>query len=398
MSNNKLRIFIVHNYYQHQGGEDIVFENEAEKLSENHNVRTFTAKNSSGKKGFIQFLKYPWNQRATRKIIRKIEQFQPDVVHIHNLHYAIGLLLIRRLNQLQIPHVLTLHNYRILCPSATLYHKGELFKKSLKQSFPYSALFRRVHNQSFLKTFWIAFTYFLHKKIRSWHPHTHFIALTDFAKNIFVNSSLGVPASRFFIKANFVERPEPHSAELIKRGNHFLYVGRLSEEKGILRFINSIKDSPHTLKIIGAGPHEKEITAIAKQYPKKIIYLGYQNREAIFTEMSLCTALIMPSVWYEGMPLTLLEAFASSTPVLGSNLGVLKELISPGHTGLLFDPYNTKSIQKAADKWLSLNYKDKISKNCLSEYKKKYSPEVIMNQLINIYQEISIKKLEKNES
>lgn len=389
MREKRLKIFIVHNYYQHFGGEDVVFENEVAKLSQNHVVKAYQTKNLAGFKGMLQFLKYPWNRGICRRIIKEIQEFKPDVVHIHNLHYAIGLLLLRKLNRLNIPHVHTLHNYRFLCPSATLYHEGRVFSASVKRNFPMAAVFRGVHNKSFLKTFWIAFTYYFHKKIRSWQPHTHFLVFTEFAKALFVSSTLKVPESRFYVKPNFVERPETEKKNPAIRGKHFLFVGRLSEEKGIRQLVESVAGTTLQLKILGTGPLEKEILNYAEKYPGNINFRGHQSRNIIFEEMRKASALVMPSLWYEGMPLTVLEAYATGTPVLGAHQGVLGEIIKPHKTGLIFDPQDTKSIQKSLFDWLSLENKDKISDNCLIEYEMKYSPEVVMQQLEKIYHELS---------
>lgn len=392
MREQKRRVFIVHNYYQHFGGEDVVFESEVAKLSQKHDVKAFRTRNLSGIKGGVQFLKYPWNRRICRKIIKEIQEFNPDVVHIHNLHYAIGLLLLRKLNALHIPHVLTLHNYRFLCPSATLYHEGEIFSASVKQSFPITAVFRGVHNTSFIKTFWIAFAYYFHKKIKSWQPHTHFLVFTEFAKSLFVNSTLKVSESRFYVKPNFVERPQVGEENDTMRGNHFLFVGRLSQEKGIQQLLESVAGTTLQLKILGTGPLEGEVLRYAEKYPENINFKGHQNRDVVFEEMCKASALVMPSLWYEGMPLTALEAFSLKTPVIGAQQGVLGEMIEPYETGLLFDPQDTKSIQKSLFDWLSLKDKDTIGNNCFLEYEKKYSPEVVMEQLEKIYHELSILK------
>lgn len=383
-----MRIFIIHNYYQNRGGEDIVFENEIRNLSRENEVEIYSEKNLSGLKGFIQFLMYPWNFFAAKRIMKKIKAFNPDIVHLHNLHYAIGPLLIRKLNKHNINHILTLHNYRFICPSATLFHQGKIFDKSLHQDFPISAVKAKVHNNSFFKTLWLACTYYIHKKINTWKPNTFFLVLTEYAKNIIVNSKGGIDSDKIIVKPNFIDFQPP--IENIKRGDHFLFVGRLSTEKGILNLANNIVGSAYFLKIIGSGPEENKIKDLASQFPENIQYLGFKNQDYINKELRLCSALIQPSLCIEGMPLTILEALANGTPVISSNIGVLKQLIRPMVTGLLFDPHNTIDVHTTLNKWLSLSSerKEEISVNCKQEFSSHYSKKVVIDRLTNIYRYI----------
>src|SRR5690554_26492 len=107
------RILIIHNEYQDPGGEDLVFQQETALLSETVIVETLRFRNKSGFKGFIQFALYPWNLFSWARIQTKIKEFNPDLVHIHNIHYAIGPLALRELHNKGIPTVMTLHNYRL---------------------------------------------------------------------------------------------------------------------------------------------------------------------------------------------------------------------------------------------------------------------------------------------
>lgn len=393
-----MRIFIIHNYYQNRGGEDIVFENEVHNLSRENEVEIYATKNLTGFKGFVQFLLYPWNSIAANRIIKRIKAFNPDIVHIHNIHYAIGPLLIRKLNQQIIPHILTLHNYRLVCPSATLFHQGKIFDQSIHQNFPVSAIKAKVHNGSFFKTLWIACTYYLHKKINTWRPNTFFLVLTEYAKNLIANSKAEIELDKIIVKPNFIDYNPP--IDKVKRGEHLLFVGRLSKEKGILNFANKIAGSNYCLKIIGSGPEKNEIENLASQFPENIQYLGFQNEKFINNELRLCTALVLPSLCIEGMPLTILEALANGTPVLSSDIGVLKYLIKPMITGLLFDPHNTKDIHNTLNKWLSLSLeqKEEISANCKHEFSSHYSKELVMDQLIDIYHSVITHTNKKYES
>src|SRR5690606_32909033 len=128
-----MRILIIHNQYQHIGGEDFVMGQEMEALRKNHEVDLYTVRNQKGWKGYLQYFLYPINWSEVKKIKQRMEEFKPDIIHIHNLHYALGPLFILHIKKMKIPIVMTLHNFRLICPSATLYFEGNIFVNSIKE-------------------------------------------------------------------------------------------------------------------------------------------------------------------------------------------------------------------------------------------------------------------------
>jgi glycosyltransferase involved in cell wall biosynthesis len=158
-----MKILIIHSYYQLRGGEDGVVEQEIELLQQQHTVEFLGFQNQSGWKGAVQFLGSIWNKKAAKKVKDKITAFQPDVVHIHNWHFALGPLVFRVISSLGIPVVHTVHNYRLLCPSGILLHNGKLFTDSLKQSFPWKAVRNKVYRTSFKPFGWLLSFGFIRK-------------------------------------------------------------------------------------------------------------------------------------------------------------------------------------------------------------------------------------------
>lgn len=384
-----MRIFIIHNFYQHTGGEDSVFKQEVDELSKAHQVETFTCKNQKGTTGIAQFLSYPFNRGIAKEIMRHIHDFKPDLVHIHNLHYAIGPWVIRQLAKSNIPVVMTLHNYRLLCPSATLFFRGQLFTSSLQADFPWKAVQKRVLDNSLLKTAITGFTYWWHRKLGTWNTVDRFIVLSDFAKSVFAASSFPVATQHFTVRPNSVDVAKVKAT----RNKDFLYIGRLSEEKGILPLLAAIAETSFKIKVFGTGPQQDQVEALAAVH-SNIQYMGFHNAERLAQELAATTALIVPSLCYEGMPMSILEAFAYETAVLGSNIGILAELIVPLRTGLSFNPYDKEDIKAALGQWslLDINSKIQIGKNCRTEYENKYTVKQNMLKLLEIYQEVQLKK------
>ncbi len=381
-----MRILLVHNYYQHRGGEDSVVEQEAKALSEQNEVKVISTKNKKGIIGIIQFLLYTFNIFEARRIVNQAKEFKADIIHIHNMHYGFGPLVIRFLHKSGFKIAMTLHNFRLICPSATLYYNKKLHTESIYEDFPWTAVKARSLDNSFMKSVITAFTYWLHKKWGTWAMVDKYFTFSDFSKSIFLKSSLNLREDQLIVKPNFVER-NIHSS--IRNQEYFVYIGRLSDEKGILQLLDAIAPTKHIIHIYGTGPLQTEVEQYAHKYPH-IVYNGFQPSELLQDALSNAKALIVPSVCYEGMPMTVLEAFALGTPVIASDIGILAQLAVPSQTGLLFDPFNSDSIIHALNTWENLdsNQKDLMRKNCVAIYNSNYTKASNITLLENTYRNI----------
>lgn len=379
-----MRILIIHTFYQSPGGEDTVFQQESSLLLQGHQVHTLTFQNKKGWRGALQTLGSFWNIIAAQAVLKSINAFKPDIVHLHNTHYAAGPLIIRTIAKMGIPLVMTLHNFRLLCPSATLYHHNHLFLDSLQEEFPWTAVRQKAFNNSTIKTFLLALNYWFHRKIGTWKKVNRYITLSAFAKRIFTESTLGVSSAKFAIKPNFVF---PATIHPVIPQSYFVYVGRLSDEKGILNLIDAFIGTDFHLQIIGGGPLENEVVQKIADHPN-ISYLGFKSRTEILPLIAAAQALIVPSICFEGMPITILEAYSVGTAVLCSNLGPLPELIIPGQTGQTFDPHSNDDIVRCLTMWnsKSANEKDEIRKTTIDFYFSNFTPEINEEKLSAIYQ------------
>ncbi|MCO5249698.1 MAG: glycosyltransferase family 4 protein [Chitinophagales bacterium] len=387
-----MRIFIIHSHYQDRGGEDVVVEQESQLLSKNSIVKVYYNRNQKGFKGLVQTLLSIWNVFEANRIIRQIKLFQPDVVHIHNLHYSIGPLVIRKISELGIPVCMTLHNYRLICPSAVLALDGKIFLNSIQEDFPWTAVKKKAHSNSVIKTFWLAFTFWFHKKIGTWNLIDRYITLTGFAKDIFIQSRLKIPSKKFVIKGNSVEDLALiSSAKPILASITFLYIGRLSREKGILPLVKILNDTNIHLRIGGEGPLKSEIGNIIRDNPN-IKLLGNLSKSEVVQEILNCTAVILPSICYEGMPMTILESFSLNRNVIASDIGAMQSIINEGINGYKFNPYDREDVLKVLRKWLTLDEitKQKMGGNARKDYEEKFSNEVNLIQLQKIYKELIV--------
>ena len=224
-----------------------------------------------------------------------------------------------------------------------------------------------------------------HRKLGTWqHKVNHYIALTDFAKAKFIEA--GFPAEKISVKPNFVKDPFRHKSPVERVTPPFgLFVGRISAEKGLHTLLKAwtLLEAPITLKVAGTGPLEQTIINQPNIEP-----LGLQTPSQISTLMQQAAFLILPSEWYEGFPLVLVEALAHGLPVLASNLGSMVDIIEDGKTGLLFEPGNVEDLATKL-KWLLDNPDEcnRFGANARQVYLDKYTAKENFKQLIGVYKE-----------
>lgn len=385
-----MRIFVIHNQYQQRGGEDVVVEQEIDLLKRENEVQLFTTKNYKGIKGAIQTLLSPWNIFITRRIIKEIKNFNPDIIHVHNLHYSIGPLIIRKIKKLGIPIVMTLHNYRLICPSATLSNQDGIYTKSIRENFPWSAVFDRVHNNSYIKTFWLALTYWLHKNRGTWNSVDRYIVMSEFAKKIIADSTLNI-SNKIVVKPNTTFIPDEDIDYQPRQ--HFLYIGRLSAEKGIEVLLEAFSETSFALKIAGDGPLKNLVLDYAGKHPN-IEYLGLIPFSDLDKEIRTSSALIVPSVCYETFGLTIIEAFARHSSPIVSDIDTFKEIVRDDFNGLCFKTGDKDDLIQQLKKWSKLTdeQKSKIRNQGQKDFIEKYTHESGLKNLTEIYQKL-VRKL-----
>ena len=213
-----------------------------------------------------------------------------------------------------------------------------------------------------------------------------YILQTALAKSVFLSSTLGVAEPKFSIKPNFIEDP---MLSPVNRKDFFLYIGRISEEKGIDTLLEAFRMGEHELYIGGDGPLKERVLKASAENPR-IRYLGLLEKKLVLDMMRRCSALLFPSIWYEGMPLTLIEASAVGTPVIASNLGAMSSMITDQRNGLHFSAGNATELAATLDFWAGLtkNEKKLYSERARIAYEDLYTPEINKNQILAIYQSV----------
>jgi glycosyltransferase involved in cell wall biosynthesis len=376
---------IVHCSYKYRGGEDTVVDEEMSLLKK-AGIQVELLEFQNDKNTLLKLAQMPFNFASYQRTCKTVKQFRPDIVHIHNLHFAGSASVLYALKHKQVPFVITLHNYRMLCPSAILFNGGQLYLKSIEQRFPWDAVKKGIYKNSKLLTFWVSLSTKLHQRLGTWNLSSRYIVLTKHAQQVFLNSGLKLGKNKLIVKPNFCSSTTVVKAD---RSDQFLYAGRLTEEKGILLLLEVFSSSPYRLKIAGDGPLRQEVQEYSRQY-ENIEFLGLVKKEDLPAMLAGCTALVFPSIWYEGMPLTIIEAFASGTPVIASKLGAMESMIEDGYNGLHFEAGNKNDLKEKLALWqnMELLHKTTYYQNARLTYEHNYTPEENLEQLLSVYQSV----------
>ena len=391
-----MKILFCHNYYQQAGGEDVALANEMALLKKHgHDVQLYSASNNQIKgfwKKLLVSLNLIYSNHHKAELTKHIRRFSPDVVHIHNFFPLLTPSLFDACIEEGVPVVHTLHNYRLLCPSATLYINGKSNTESITKS-AYAMVKYKAYKNSYLGTYLLARAIEFYKKSKLWHNKVDcFIAPSLCLKNIYI--SAGFPEEIITVKPNFIES-EP------KTGNnaystiqtnipmYAMFVGRLTQEKGIEFLLSSWRETDVELRIYGSGPLA---SFCQKATRHNVSYMGEVDKKTILSALSNAQYLVMPTQWQEPFGFVAIEALSQGTPVIASKLGAMTEIIQHERNGLLFTPLDNNNLQNQIDVMKNKEKRDMMAKQARALFEKSYSAQVNYSQTLSIYQSVIARK------
>lgn len=385
-----MRILVVHNRYRERGGEDAVFESEVALLRRyGHDVvpllfdNETIARDASLPRRAGLAATTLWSRSSRARVRSALATARADVAHFHNTFPLVSPAVYGTCREQGVAVVQTLHNYRLLCPSATFFRDGKPCEDCLGRTPPWPAIVHACYRGSRAQTAVVAAMLTAHRMRRTWARDVDvFVALTAFSRQKFIEG--GVPANRIAIKPNFAE-PDPGAGQDARSG--YLFAGRLVEEKGIRTLLRAwtTPGVDARLRIAGDGPLAAEVMAAAERC-SNIEYIGPLAREALHGEMRRAQALVFPSLWYEGFPVTIAEAFACGLPVIASRIGSLAEIVEDGRTGRLFTAGDSRALAGAvAPTRVAPSALAAMGAEARREYEARYSGPRNHEMLLDIY-------------
>jgi len=407
-----MKILLINNCHYRRGGADVVYLNTGDLLeSRGHNVAYFSTKSqynypSPYSKFFIKDIDalqlnfveqlvfmprklYSW--QSSRNLKQVINHFKPDLAHIHLYKGGLTAAILPVLRKRRIPTVITLHDYSLLCPRNIMIDgNGNICERCLTAT-RLNCIYHRCNRKNLYYSIVNYLEFVINNNI--FNPKNYFRKIICVSKfNYLKHSVHPLFGDRFLHLYNFYpllsqSNPNTH------KGNYFLFYGRLAPEKGVMTLINTWKrlTKDVKLKIIGEGA----MSALIKDEVKSsnlsnIEFLGFRKGEELFDYIRNASFVLVPSEWYENNPLTIVEAYSSGKPVIGSNIGGIPELIIEGKTGYLFRMGDSEELEKKIYEAVNMNdsaYME-MSETAYRFACEKFSEKTHYHDLLNVYSEV----------
>jgi glycosyltransferase involved in cell wall biosynthesis len=283
---------------------------------------------------------------AVRKFGRLIDETRPDVVHCHNVYHQLTPSIIGAAKRRRVPVVLTLHDYKLICPTYTRLRGSQPCSACIDGRFR-NVVKYRCADGSLPKSLLLFAEARFQRILRSYDQVDLFIAPSEFMRASVTQQRL--PPNRVKVIYNGIDchGSTPYQSD---RG-YILYLGRLSAEKGIRTLLaaHAKLNEDHPLIVAGTGPLEKQLRS---DYPKAT-YLGHVSGQMLQDTLGGASVIVVPSEWYENCPMSVLEAMAHAKPVVASDIGGIPELIVHQENGLLFPPGDSATLAHCLSKLLA---------------------------------------------
>jgi len=331
---------------------------------------------------------------AKSKIRKVIEADRPDIVHLNNFAHQISPSILDVFDKYRIPTVMTMHDYKLICPAYTMFNNAQVCEKCKGGKF-YRCFINKCTHNSRTKSFVNMLEMYLHHKIL----HIYNKIDVFISPSIFLIDKLKEMGFKGEIRflPNFTDL-ETFKQKSQGNDNYMVYFGRLSNEKGLFSLLEAVRDINVQLKIIGDGPIRTQLEEkTAAEKISNVVFTGYKKGEELRQEVQNAAATITPSEWYENNPRSIIESFALGKPVIGSRIGGIPELVIDGKTGYTFEPGNAIDLKEKINYMLNnLGKCQELGKNARRFVEENLNSERHYNQLIKIY-EMAIKKRAKDE-
>jgi glycosyltransferase involved in cell wall biosynthesis len=380
-----VKVLHVHTRYRERGGEDSVVEAERTLLEHSgFEVESLDFQNPSRPLASLSALaRSPWNSTASGTVVEKARSWGADVVHIHNTWFILSPAVVSKLNRIGVPVVMTFHNYRLVCANAMLFRDGRPCEDCVGRS-PLPGIIHRCYRNSAVSSTMVAVTITTHRRRRTWEESLSVgIALTNFAKERLIAG--GLRPERTLVKPNFVTDPGPR-LNRPSASDRVLFVGRLSAEKGVGRLVEAWQGGrPEGLElvIVGTGPEESRLRELADS---SIRFAGRLAPEDVRKEMLSARALVVPSIWYEGQPMVILEALAAGLPVVHSDLGALAETAGRGGMSLGAGAGTESATRPVLMRLGDDDTVEAVGREARKEYEARFTPERALEGLRGAYE------------
>lgn len=405
-----MNILFLNNYNYLRGGADNVFLEEARLLERHGHVSyAFCRQHSdnlpsrydiyfpremvtdsvkptfSGLKSLLQLF---YSKEAKRCLTELLRHIHVDVAHAHNIYGRLTTSVLDMLHEDNIPVTMTLHDYKLICPNYKLMYNGHICEDCKADKY-HMAAWNRCHKDSLIASTIVSIEAYFNHFLNKYRKNVRlFISPSLFLKQKLIE--FGWPENKIAYVPNFVTLSD--FVPEYNPGKYFLYLGRLSSEKGILTLIEAFMKLPSNevgLCIVGDGPLKSQLESKAAP-DARIRFTGYLSGKALKEATQCALAVVVPSEWYENAPLSVLEALAFGKPVIGARIGGIPEMIEEGLDGYLFQSGNMEDLRTKLETFLKLpdSRIREMGQMARQKVERSYNPELHYEYLSDIYSKL----------
>ncbi len=398
-----MRVAMANNYYYVKGGaERVLFEEKKILEANGHRVAVFAQTHPNNEDSqyadyFLPFkdwrhtsmlgrvstaLNIIYDRRTGRSFQRFLEVTKPDLVHAHNIYGGLTTSIMDAAQEKNVPVVMTLHDYKLICPSYLMLNRGSVCEDCHGRDFIH-CLLNRCHKDSLAASGVYCIESYLNRWLGKYGAVRYFICPSRFSLKKHVEH--GIPEGRLVYIRNFINAAEYEPT--YATGDYVLFVGRLSREKGIRTLLRAVQNLDVPVRIVGDGPLRAEYDRHVQEHDTAhVTFEGYKSGDDLRRLYANAAFLVIPSECYENAPMTILEACAYGKPVIGSRIGGISEMIEPGRTGLLFTPGEADELAACIRTlWPDESLRSKMGRAARQKVQKEFSSEAHYEQLMDLY-------------
>lgn len=313
---------------------------------------------------------------------------EPDVAHLHNIYHHLSPSILKPLVERGIGVVMTIHDYKLLCPALRYYNDGQVCEKCHPLHYA-SCVSGRCVQGSRAASALCALEMFVHDATKAYTGRIdRFIAPSRFVAGKLLER--GLPSEQVAVIPNFVD-PERWTPGEDGDGSYVLFSGRLSHEKGVETLVRAMAGLPEIpLKIVGSGMLETSARQLARELgATNIEFTGFKSEKEVRRLVQESRFICTPSEWYENAPMSVLEAFACGKPAVASRIGGIPEMVREGETGLLAEAGDAGDLRDAISRlWEQPELVREMGGNARTLVETDYSPATHYDKIISTYQQV----------
>lgn len=400
-----MKILLVNKYFYLKGGSEAVFFDTARLLKDKgHDMIYFSMdhplnRTCSQSEYFVSRVDYNETKKlsqkfkasknliysfeAKKKFEALIEKERPDIIHLHNIYHQISPSILSVCRKYKLPTVMSLHDYKLVCPIYTLFTDGHLCEKCLNKKY-YWCWFKKCTRGSYIQSFLNATEMYIHHKLLNIYDQVDVFV----SPSLFLMKKLREAGFRgkIVLIPHFVWVNDFVPSSTCEE-NVILYFGRLSAEKGIFTLLEALKGQKVRCHIIGSGPLKHELeNKIHSCGINNVTLSVHKPWENMMDMLRRALFVILPSEWYENSPRVIYEAFAMGKPVIGSRTGGIPELVKDHQTGLTFTPGDASDLrEKISQLWQNQEWVIKMGRNARNFVEDNFGPESYYEKLMELY-------------